>query len=348
MPFDISLNGGKYRAVETDKYRTYSERNGERWHDELDNLHIAMGTEIQDLQEKLTAQFALIQCVYDLATRADDHDQAHDVAHELAELVKGSAPALQAARDQQATAASLLRRINEIARKADPGDITQLNILERVSNFDNGQNALKELIELAKSEPALVREQAQMDRVLNFANTVRGIANDIKATAPDDIVSRDQRAKDLVLLVETALVADESVSEPEKYGRLLLQITSADGKMTSSMSRTSIDPAFDRRLIDSALMFEDAARRGVDFPPQRVGHLILTAYKTPEPVTMGGKLHEVIDWNEIADRGLLYRINNEIMHPLGLAIMRDLDTGESRGALVSPDGKWEFEAKQNG
>lgn len=45
-----------------------------------------------------------------------------------------------------------------------------------------------------------------------------------------------------------------------------------------------------------------------------------------------------IDWNEISRRGLLERINREIMHPLGLAVFRVPETGVSPGALVSPDG----------
>jgi len=49
-----------------------------------------------------------------------------------------------------------------------------------------------------------------------------------------------------------------------------------------------------------------------------------------------------IDWNEISRRGLLKRINQEIMHPLGLAVYRDTDTGASGGALVSPDGAFHY------
>lgn len=49
-----------------------------------------------------------------------------------------------------------------------------------------------------------------------------------------------------------------------------------------------------------------------------------------------------IDWNELSQRGLLVRINQEIMHPIGLAIFRDQETGRSGGALISPDGKWEY------
>lgn len=52
---------------------------------------------------------------------------------------------------------------------------------------------------------------------------------------------------------------------------------------------------------------------------------------------------EMIDWNEISRRGLLERINREIMHPLGLAVARHVDTGASPGALVAPDGQqWAY------
>lgn len=47
---------------------------------------------------------------------------------------------------------------------------------------------------------------------------------------------------------------------------------------------------------------------------------------------------KVIDWNEISGLGLLERINREIMHPLGYAVCRELETGHSPGALVSDDG----------
>lgn len=51
---------------------------------------------------------------------------------------------------------------------------------------------------------------------------------------------------------------------------------------------------------------------------------------------------ETIDWNEISRRGLLMRINREIMHPLGLAICRIPETGMSPGALVSADGPFVY------
>lgn len=51
---------------------------------------------------------------------------------------------------------------------------------------------------------------------------------------------------------------------------------------------------------------------------------------------------ETIDWNEISRRGLLVRINREIMHPLGLAVCRNPETGSSPGAVVSDDGPWVY------
>ncbi|MFV3316457.1 hypothetical protein [Pseudomonas sp. NY15374] len=51
---------------------------------------------------------------------------------------------------------------------------------------------------------------------------------------------------------------------------------------------------------------------------------------------------KMIDWNEISQRGLLVRINREIMHPLGLAVCRDLATGTSPGAVISDDGPWVY------
>lgn len=49
-----------------------------------------------------------------------------------------------------------------------------------------------------------------------------------------------------------------------------------------------------------------------------------------------------IDWNEISSRGLLKRINQEILHPLGLAVFRDPSTGRSGGALIASDGVWDY------
>lgn len=52
---------------------------------------------------------------------------------------------------------------------------------------------------------------------------------------------------------------------------------------------------------------------------------------------------KVIDWNEISRLGLHERINREIMHPLGLAILRVVETGTSPGAYVSTDGPFVYD-----
>ena len=49
-----------------------------------------------------------------------------------------------------------------------------------------------------------------------------------------------------------------------------------------------------------------------------------------------------LDWNQLSALGLLIRINAEILHPLGLAIFRDPAFGSSPGAMISPDGTWEY------
>ncbi|EPQ0920553.1 DUF7415 domain-containing protein [Klebsiella oxytoca] len=50
-----------------------------------------------------------------------------------------------------------------------------------------------------------------------------------------------------------------------------------------------------------------------------------------------------MSWNELSARGLIVRINKEILHPIGLAVFRDPKIGISQGALVSPDGVWEYD-----
>lgn len=49
-----------------------------------------------------------------------------------------------------------------------------------------------------------------------------------------------------------------------------------------------------------------------------------------------------VDWNELSRLGLIERINREIMHPLGYAVCREVETGISPGALISPDGEWKY------
>ncbi|EQQ95402.1 hypothetical protein G776_04172 [Escherichia coli HVH 115 (4-4465997)] len=64
--------------------------------------------------------------------------------------------------------------------------------------------------------------------------------------------------------------------------------------------------------------------------------------------------YEIVNWKELSERGLVFRINHEIMHQLGLAVMYAPETGMSGGAMVATDGAWNYSdeqierAKQNG
>ncbi|EFR7740873.1 hypothetical protein H1Z89_002334 [Salmonella enterica] len=49
-----------------------------------------------------------------------------------------------------------------------------------------------------------------------------------------------------------------------------------------------------------------------------------------------------LDWNQLSALGLIVRVNKEILHPMGLALFRDTESGVSDGALIAPDGKWHY------
>lgn len=49
-----------------------------------------------------------------------------------------------------------------------------------------------------------------------------------------------------------------------------------------------------------------------------------------------------INWNQMSELGLIERINREILHPLGLAVSRDVYTGTSAQVYVADDGVWEY------
>ena len=53
-----------------------------------------------------------------------------------------------------------------------------------------------------------------------------------------------------------------------------------------------------------------------------------------------------INFNEMSNYGLIWKINKEILHPLGLALARNED-GTSNGCLVAPDGIWEYTEESN-
>lgn len=54
---------------------------------------------------------------------------------------------------------------------------------------------------------------------------------------------------------------------------------------------------------------------------------------------------KTIDWNKASELGLIERINREILHPLGLAMSRNVETGTSDNLLVANDGIWHYDPK---
>lgn len=52
---------------------------------------------------------------------------------------------------------------------------------------------------------------------------------------------------------------------------------------------------------------------------------------------------KTINWNQASELGLIFRINREILHPLGLAMTRNPENGSSEMLLVSADGIWEYD-----
>lgn len=51
-----------------------------------------------------------------------------------------------------------------------------------------------------------------------------------------------------------------------------------------------------------------------------------------------------INWNTMSELGLIEQINRQVLHPLGLAMSRDPDTGSSHQIYLAEDGKWEYAA----
>jgi hypothetical protein len=51
---------------------------------------------------------------------------------------------------------------------------------------------------------------------------------------------------------------------------------------------------------------------------------------------------KAIDWNGASELGLIERINREILHPLGLAMTRNPETGASEKLLIADDGVWTY------
>lgn len=50
----------------------------------------------------------------------------------------------------------------------------------------------------------------------------------------------------------------------------------------------------------------------------------------------------MVNFQTLSEMGLLWKINKEILHPLGLALCRDRHGNISPGALVAEDGAWMY------
>lgn len=48
-----------------------------------------------------------------------------------------------------------------------------------------------------------------------------------------------------------------------------------------------------------------------------------------------------IDWNKLSELGIIYKINKEVLHPIGLSLYRDPETGVSGGCYVENE-PWEY------
>ena len=82
-------------------------------------------------------------------------------------------------------------------------------------------------------------------------------------------------------------------------------------------------------------------RHCVQAPEPKEAHPALALPAIPAGrETIGGC--DWLDWNQLSALGLIVRINAEILHPIGLAIFRDPASGISAGAMIAPDGKWEY------
>ena len=50
-----------------------------------------------------------------------------------------------------------------------------------------------------------------------------------------------------------------------------------------------------------------------------------------------------IDWNDMSSLGLIKRINEQVLHPLGLAMTRNPETGSSDYVLIAPNGVFQYD-----
>lgn len=51
---------------------------------------------------------------------------------------------------------------------------------------------------------------------------------------------------------------------------------------------------------------------------------------------------KTIDWNRASELGLIFRINKEVLHPIGYAMTRNQETGTSESLIIADDGFYEY------
>ena len=51
-----------------------------------------------------------------------------------------------------------------------------------------------------------------------------------------------------------------------------------------------------------------------------------------------------VDYNQLSEWGLIYKINKDVLHPLGLSLSRDPKTGVSESIFIdsTEDLEWEY------
>ncbi len=54
-----------------------------------------------------------------------------------------------------------------------------------------------------------------------------------------------------------------------------------------------------------------------------------------------------MNFNQMSDFGLIYLINKQILHPLGLSLTVEPKTGKSCGAVISHDLIWSYTTKMH-
>lgn len=90
---------------------------------------------------------------------------------------------------------------------------------------------------------------------------------------------------------------------------------------------------------DPSLDFFKGRQKGFEMAMLLVNGL-LNQYEQEKKATNDKEVR--IDWNFASTLGLIERINSELLHPLGLAMCRDVSTGVSPYLLVAEDKVWTY------